>query len=398
MQSHPFSSRTAWHREPNPLACRLAEWIAAGEPILDLTESNPTRAGFVYPAQEILTAIAPPGSLTYAPDPRGLRSAREAIAARHAARGIPIPADHLVLASSTSEAYAWLFKLLCEDGDEVLIPAPSYPLFDFIAQLEGVRIGHYPLVYDGGWRLDAEALAGAIHPRTRAVVVVQPNNPTGSYLDGREIEQIRSVCRACGLAVVSDEVFAGYAYEESGLSLGAPAAASEHEVLTFTLGGLSKAAGLPQMKLSWIAVTGPAAARDEALHRLEVIGDTFLSVATPVQIGLPRLLAAGEKVRDQIRDRVRANRAWLRVAPGATAAWSCLDSEGGWYAVLRVPRLMTDEEWGMTLLEQDRVHVHPGYLFDFASEGNLVVSLLLEPTLFMEGIRRIAARIEMTMR
>lgn len=398
MQSHSFASRTGWHREPNPLARRLAELTALGEAILDLTESNPTRCGFVYPAEEIRTAIALPDSLTYAPDPRGLPCAREAIAARLAARGVPISPERLILTSSTSEAYAWLFKLLCDEGDEVLIPAPSYPLFDFIAQLEGVRIGHYPLVYDGGWRLDADALSAAAGARTRAVVVVQPNNPTGSFLDGREIEHLRSICSARGLAVISDEVFADYAYEEGGLSLASTAAASEHEVLTFALGGLSKAIGLPQMKLSWIAVTGPNGAREEALHRLEVIGDTFLSVATPVQIGLPRLLAAGEKVRDPIRDRVRANRAWLRVAPGQTAAWSCLDSEGGWYAVLRVPRLMTDEEWGTTLLERDRVHVHPGYLFDFPSEGYLVVSLLPEPNLFMEGIRRIAARIEATMR
>ncbi len=395
MPADAFTSRTAWRRDSNPLARRLAELIAAGAPIIDLTESNPTRCGFAYPAQAIREAISLPEGLSYAPDPRGALSARQAIAARFAARGIKVSPEQLVLTASTSEAYAWLFKLLCEEGDEVLIPAPGYPLFDFIARLEGVKLSRYPLVYDGGWRLDADALASAIGRRTRAVIVVQPNNPTGSFLDGGEIERLRSICATRGMAIISDEVFADYSYEEAGLSL-ARAGDGEPSVLTFTLGGLSKSAGLPQMKLSWIAITGPVPERDEALQRLEVIGDTFLSVATPVQAGLPRLLAAGESVRDQIRDRVRANRAWLRVAPAVGAAWSCLDADGGWYAVLRVPRVMSDEEWGMTLLEQDRVHLHPGYLFDFPGEGYLVVSLLPEPAVFRDGIRRLDARIGMS--
>jgi hypothetical protein len=358
---------------------------AAGETVLDLTESNPTRAGFAYPREAILEALANPKGLVYDPDPRGLLSARRAIAASQGG----IDPSRIVLAASTSEAYSWLFKLLCGEGDEILIPAPGYPLFDFLAKLESVRLARYPLFYDGAWRLDIDAIARLAGPRTRAVVAVHPNNPTGSFLTHQEIDALRTLARERNLAIVSDEVFAAYSFTEEAFS---PTLAGETSVLTFSLGGLSKEAGLPQMKLSWIVASGPEALRDEALERLEIIGDTFLSVGTPVQAGIEPLLRAGESVRRMILDRVRANRDALLGARRAEDAWECLHTDGGWYAVLRAPRVMSDEDWALDLLESEHVHVHPGDLFDFPTDGCLVVSLLPPADRFREGIARISAR------
>jgi aspartate/methionine/tyrosine aminotransferase len=381
-----YSGRTSWERETTGLARRLAELRAGGEAVIDLAESNPTRCGFAYPSDAIRAAIGGPGSLRYEPDPRGSLAAREAVARGYAGIG----PDRIVLSASTSEAYAWLFKLLADEGDEILVAAPSYPLFDFIARLESVRLVRFPLLYDGRWHLAADEIERAAGPRARAIVVVHPNNPTGSFLNPEEIAALRGLAARRTLAIVSDEVFADYAFE------GAPeprTLAGETEALTFSLGGLSKAAGLPQMKLSWIVASGPEALREEALARLEIIGDTYLSVGTPVQAALEELLASGESVRAQILDRVRGNRETLLAARAPDSPWECLRAEGGWYAVLRVPRVRSDEEWALLLLERDRVHVHPGSLFDFGSEGYLVVSLLPPPEVFREGIGRIAERI-----
>ena len=381
----PFSSRSGWDRRPTSLAQRRAALLRAGVPLIDLTESNPTRCGFSYPAGDILGAIATPAGLTYEPDPCGLLHAREVVAAAYPG----VDASRVVLTASTSEAYGWLFKLLCEEGDEVLTPAPSYPLFDFIAQLEGVRIVRYPLTYDVGWHLDMAPLVEAVHERARALIVVHPNNPTGSFLSAEEIEFLRGFCAKRGLAIISDEVFAGYTLRDTQkpktLVGGGPA-------LTFSLGGLSKAAGLPQMKLSWIVASGPESLQREALARLEIIGDTFLSVGTPVQRGLGRLLEAGRAVGDQIRDRVRANWGFVRGHAKPESMWEGLEAEAGWYGVVRVPEIMSDEEWALRLLDMDRVHVHPGELFDFPGGGYLVVSLLPRPEEFREGFRRLAAR------
>ncbi len=396
MNDQTFSSRTRWDRGLNPLAERLSARRASGEPVLDLTESNPTRAGFAYPEQDILGAISGDGALRYAPDPRGLRSAREAVAGWYGRRGRTVDPDHVVLCASTSEAYGWLLKVLCENGDEILCPAPSYPLFDFLAKAEDVRLCSYPLEYDGRWSLHIEDLATRCTPHTRGVIIVQPNNPTGSYLSPVEIERLSAFCVDRGLVVISDEVFADYAFENvpgampSALDLAGP--------LTFTLGGLSKAVGLPQMKLSWIIVGGPPGLREEALARLEILGDTYLSVNTPVQVGLERILAVGESVGRQIKERVAGNRALLRLARGADAPWDILTADGGWYAVLSVPRVMSDERWALALLERDGVYVHPGHYFDFAADGYLVVSLLCERGAFVEGVRRIVARIEAELR
>ncbi|MFH1679771.1 MAG: pyridoxal phosphate-dependent aminotransferase [Candidatus Eisenbacteria bacterium] len=379
-----FSRRTSWELRPTRLAERLAAIRAAGDEVVDLTESNPTRCGFSYPAEVILGALADPKGLVYDPDPRGLLSARAAIASRHG----EIDPSRIVLSSSTSEAYTWLFKLLCDAGDEVLVPAPSYPLLGDLAAIEAIRIVRYPLLYDGRWHLDTGEIERLAGPRTRAVIVVHPNNPTGSFLSHQEIEWLRGFAAGRGLAIVSDEVLAGYRFGEGEFP---ETLAGETESLTFSLGGLSKAAGLPQMKLSWIIASGPEPLREAALERLEVVGDAFLSVGTSVQVGLESLLSAGDSVRAEIVGRVRANRAALLQARDPGDAWENLHADGGWYAVLRVPRVMSDEEWALELLERERIHVHPGGLFDFPEEGRLVLSLLPPADRFREGIARLRA-------
>jgi aspartate/methionine/tyrosine aminotransferase len=289
-----------------------------------------------------------------------------------------------------------MFKVLCENGDEVLCPAPSYPLFDFLAKAEDVRLGSYPLEYDSRWSMHVEDLAARCTPHTRGVIIVQPNNPTGSYLSPLEMERLGALCVDRRLVVISDEVFADYAFENVPGAM--PSALDLTGPLTFTLGGLSKAVGLPQMKLSWIIVGGPPGLREEALARLEILGDTYLSVNTPVQVGLERILAVGESVGRQIKERVAGNRALLRLARGADAPWDILAADGGWYAVLSVPRVMSDEQWALMLLEHDGVYVHPGHYFDFAADGYLVLSLLCERSAFVVGVRKIVARIEAELR
>ncbi len=294
-----FSSRLQWDSQPNPLSILLAEKRRSGAAILDLTESNPTRAALDYPGGELLAALADPRALQYDPDPRGLLAAREAVAEYYAQRGVDVPASRILLTASTSEAYSYLFKLLADPGDEILVPRPSYPLFDYLAAMESVRVRQYPLRYDGVWHIDFDALASAITPRTRAIVVVNPNNPTGSYLKRAEWERLQSF----GLPILSDEVFSDFAFAPDPARVATLAGSSD--ALTFSMSGLSKIAGLPQMKLGWIVAGGPDHAA--ALEGLEWIADTFLSVATPVQWALPRILAASAAVQEQIRQRTRAN-------------------------------------------------------------------------------------------
>jgi alanine-synthesizing transaminase len=384
-----FSSRLNWDLRPNPLSQLLEQKRRAGVTVLDLTESNPTHAGFAYPEEEIIAALGDPSSLRYDPSPRGLRSAREAIAAYYAERGVTVHPSRILLTASTSEAYGYLFKLLANPGDEILVPRPSYPLFEFLAALESVRIEQYPLRYDGAWRVDFNALERMITERSRAIVVVNPNNPTGSFLKRDEWEQLETLAAKHGLAIVSDEVFSDFSFApDAGRMLTFTGA---QHALTFSLSGLSKIAGLPQMKLGWIVASGPP--HETALDRLELIADTYLSVATPVQIALPRLLTASEGVRAQILDRVRANLALLRGAIGRNSPCSVLDVEGGWYATMQVPRTRTEEEWALTLLRDCDVHVQPGFFYDFESEAFLVLSLLTEPATFTEGVRRILSAI-----
>lgn len=375
-----FSSRLQWDSQRNPLSILLAEKRRSGAAILDLTESNPTRAGFDYPGDELLAALADSRALQYDPDPRGLLTAREAVSGYYAQRGVDVPASRILLTASTSEAYSYLFKLLADPGDQILVPRPSYPLFDYLAAMESVQVIQYPLRYDGVWHFDFDALGSAITARTRAIVVVNPNNPTGSYLKRAEWERLRTF----GLPILSDEVFSDFGF---GPSSGRVATlAGQSDALTFSMSGLSKIAGLPQMKLGWIVAGGPNHAA--AIEGLEWIADTFLSVATPVQWALPRILTAAATVQEQIRQRTAANLAHLIENASGTSC-RCLNIEGGWYAILEVPRIRSEEEWALGLLAESGVLVQPGFFYDFETEAFLVLSLLTPPAIFAEGLRRI---------
>ncbi|MBF5046562.1 pyridoxal phosphate-dependent aminotransferase [Aggregicoccus sp. 17bor-14] len=365
-----FSRRTLFPREPNALALALSAARAEGRPLLDLTESNPTRVGLPRPPPGLL---ASPEALDYAPEPLGLPAARAALGAF-----LGLPPEHLVLSASSSEAYGWLFKLLCEPGDEVLVPAPGYPLFEHLAQLEGVAARPYRLPLAHGFGLDVEELSRALTPRTRAIVVVNPGNPTGHFLQEGELAQLASLCAARGLALVSDEVFAPYAWAGSAEGRVASVAGRALPMPTFCLGGLSKGAGLPGLKLGWLHVGGPEAEREEALARLELVADTFLSVGTPVQQALPALLAHAPAFQRAALARVAQNRAALRAARPAHAAWDLLPAEGGWSAVLRIPREPGEEATCLALLAAG-VLVQPGYFYDFSGGAFLVLSLLVEP-------------------
>ena len=380
-----LSTRSAFDLAPNPLARALA--AAGGRPLLDLTESNPTRADIPYEVEGLLPALALPASLRYEPLPFGLPAARGAVARELSSFGPEVDPSRVVLTASTSEAYAFLFKLLCDPGDEVLIPRPSYPLFAHLAQLESVRAVPYRLAYDGAWHVDLASLRAAVTPRTRAVVTVSPNNPTGSFLKKAELDAIG----AMGLPIVSDEVFARYALREDPTRATSALEASGAP-LVFALGGLSKLAALPQMKLAWMAVGGEAASVGAALGRLEVIADAFLSVGTPVQHAAPALLASRGTAERAIVGRTRDNLAWLQRGVTGTAA-SVLDVEGGWYATVRLPRTRSEEGWVLTFLEQDGVYVHPAHFFDFDEEAYVVLSLLTREDSFREGARRILDRV-----
>jgi aspartate/methionine/tyrosine aminotransferase len=382
-----FSSRFHWDPSPNRLTRLLRELRRTGASVLDLTESNPTHAGFSYPEQ-IVAALADTRALRYDPQPAGSLAAREAVCRYYAEAGHTVEPDRVLLTASTSEAYAYLFKLLADPGDEVLVPRPSYPLFEFLATMESLRVVAYPLVYHGGWSIDCEALAATITPRTRAIVLVNPNNPTGSFLKRDELRFLQSL----GLPLISDEVFADYAFNQDAQRVRTLAGATE--TLAFSMSGLSKIAGLPQMKLGWIVISGPAAARAEAKDKLEWIADTYLSVSTPVQQAAPRLLELGKGIQTQIAARVRANLAWLESAIAADSPCRTLAVEGGWYATLQVPRIHREEEWALELLAEDNVLVQPGFFFDFESEAFLVLSLLTVPDTFREGCRRLLTRVD----
>jgi alanine-synthesizing transaminase len=369
-----FSSRTRWLRQPNRLSLRLAALRRTGTKILDLTSSNPTQAGFDYPSREIREALTSTDFLDYEPDPRGLPAARAAIARYYAEKGLQVDPAAILLTSGSSEAYAFLFRLLCEPGDTVLVPSPSYPLYDYIAGLSDVRILPYRLLYDGEWHLNMDLLLRAVIPSTRAIVMVHPNNPTGTFLKTAELEQVAAFAAERKMALIVDEVFIDYPLTHDGRRARSTAAFSD--VLTCTINGLSKTAALPQVKLGWMAVSGPADQAGEALDRLEIIADTFLSVNTPVQHALPRLLQLGAGVRRQIASRTERNLGRLLEQVHRMPLCSLLHVEGGWYATLRVPATRTDEEWALALLDEGGVYAYPGFFFDFRGGGHLVISLL----------------------
>jgi aspartate/methionine/tyrosine aminotransferase len=381
-----FSERTRFDLRPNRLAERLKARQAEGKALLDLTLSNPTRAG-LPDAEQLLAPLARDAARRYDPSPFGLEAARTAVARDFARRGTAIDRERVLLHASTSEAYAFLFKLLCDPGDQVLVPRPGYPLFELLAQLESVEAQSYPLEYAGEWHVDVGRLEAAITPRTRAVVVVSPGNPTGAFLKHAELDALDALCAERGLALVSDEVFADFAFREDARR--AASAARDGQALAFALGGLSKSCGLPQLKLAWTAVSGPEPQRAAALGRLEVVADTYLSVSTPVQVAAPQLLARREELQAPIRARVAANLEALRKALGSGSPATLYEPEGGWSAVLRVPATFTEEERALRLLEAHGVLVHPGYFFDFPSEAFLVVSLLAPSAEFREGIARV---------
>jgi len=386
-----FSKRTHWTLLPNRLS-RILEG-RRGQPVIDLTESNPTRCGLVYETQRILNALGNEGALCYRPDPRGPQEGREAIANYYRERGVSLDAGQIFITSSTSEAYSYVFRLLGDPGDSILVPQPSYPLFEFLSQLDDISTSVYPLVYSHGWQMDRFALQERIRPDCRAILLVNPNNPTGSYVSPDDHTFLINLCHEQELALVADEVFFDYRLE-TPLDCAPQSLAGETAALTFTLSGLSKICALPQMKLAWIVVNGPGKLMETALARLEVIADTYLSVSTPLGLALPTLLETRNSIQPQIQERTRGNLARLDTMLSAPSSVSRLKTEGGWCAILRVPALCTDEEWAIALLQQDSVLVHPGHFYDFPSDGHLVVSLLTAPDRFEEGVLRLLARIE----
>ena len=386
-----FSSRTNWPLTPNRLSRAIEELRRKGLPLLDLTESNPTRCGFAFDTQAILEALANPQGLSYEPDPRGLLTAREAVAQYYAARGVALDPGQIFLTTSTSEAYSYVFRLLADSADTVLVPQPSYPLFDFLAGLNDIRVIPYPLTYDQGWQIDLLTLEKRLEARTRAILVVHPNNPTGSFVRRHELAELHIFCQGHGVALVADEVFADYALGADPQRVVSHAAVTE--VLTFTLSGLSKISALPQMKLAWLVVNGPPQLLRSGLARMEIIADTYLSLSAPLALALPGLLETRRTLQPQILGRVTCNLQLLDARLAAGQPVSRLVVEGGWYAILRLPSIRTDEEWAMELARKDGVLVHPGHFFDFSSEGHLVISLLTHPEVFEEGIARILNRV-----
>ena len=419
-----FSARTSWDAGESSYAAAVREARASGGRIYDLTVSNPTRCGFAYDAEALLRPLADARALVYDPDPRGMRSAREAVARYYAGHGADIPVDNLVLTTSTSESYSFLFRLLCDAGDEVLVAQPSYPLFDFLADLDDVRLRPYPLFYDHGWSIDVAELERAITPRSRAVLVVHPNNPTGHWTGAAEREMLVELCARRGLALIVDEVFLDYPLRDSvwagsgrehvpgakarvdamavvpGLKSrpisepGIPAAArsfacGEHPALTFVLSGLSKIAGLPQMKAAWIATLGPARLRGEALARLEIVADTLLSMNAPVQLALPGWLAGCGAIQAQILERARGNLASLRrIAAESPELLQLLEADAGWSTVMALPRCAGERDCAEGLVRERGVLTHPGWFYGMGERNRIVVSLIGPAADFEEGIRR----------
>jgi len=380
-----FSRRTHWELLPNRFAEALHAAQSAGRAVLDLTLSNPTRSGFVYGRETLLGALSNESWLDYDPQPKGLPSARESVASYYRQRGHEVNHERLMLTTSTSEGYAYVFRLLADPDDEVLIPKPSYPLFEFLAGLEDVKLVSYPLLYDHGWLVDLHSLQQSLSEKTRAIVLVHPNNPTGSYVSVEERWQLNRLCAERGIALIVDEVFLDFSHDPERRA----SFASNSETLTFTLSGLSKISGLPQMKLAWIVVTGPGQMAQEAISRLEIIADTYLSVSSPIQLAAPTLLEQRNCVQPQLMERIRSNvQAFDRQL---AKSYSCtrLEIEGGWYAVIRVPVTQSDEDLAIALLREGGVLVHPGHFYDFPSEGYLVLSLITKPEVFSAGISRI---------
>jgi alanine-synthesizing transaminase len=380
-----FSRRTRWNMEINPFTQAVANHQRQGRELLDLSASNPTQVGLVYDELAIRQALSNPAAFHYDPQPRGLAVARQAVVSYYRDRQIELTAENLFLTTSTSEGYSFVFRLLCDPDDEVLIPTPSYPLFEFLAQIQDVKLVPYELIYDHGWQIDFHSLRQALTARTRAVILVNPNNPTGSFVSASEREQLNDFCSHHSLAIISDEVFFDFNLTNQPF----PSFAGNRDALTFTLSGLSKISGLPQMKVAWIAASGPAELLHPSLERLEVIADTYLSMNAPIQHAIPALLHQRHAFQSQLMSRLRGNLAELDHRLSAQNLVRRLDLQGGWYATIRVPVTRTDEQLAIELLENKDVLVHPGHFYDFGFDGYLILSLMTPETMFAEGVRRL---------
>jgi aspartate/methionine/tyrosine aminotransferase len=378
-----FSNRTNWKLTRNRLTETLEQVIASGARVLDLTASNPTRAGLRYDETRILQSLSSPQAMDYDPQPKGLSNARAAVADYYQTQHrIPrLDPERLILTTITSEGYSFVFRLLCNPGDELLVPKPSYPLFEFLADLQDVKLVPYPLIYDHGWQMDSLSLQKAVTSRTRGVLVVHPNNPTGSFVQPQELDSLNHFCREHALAIIADEVFLDYSHDRSTPQ----SFVANHHVPTFTLSGVSKISGLPQMKLAWIVASGPAAEVEGAKARLEIIADTYLSMNAPIQWATPVFLEQRKSIQQQLLGRILTNLAELDRQLAAQKSCRRLHVEGGWYAVLRVPVIQTDEELAIDLLSRKSVLVHPGHFYDFPQDGYLVASLITPPDDFRQG-------------
>ena len=380
-----FSDRTNWNLETNRLSVALTRHRASRKRLFDLTVSNPTECGFRYDSAAISKALSQSDALHYEPNPRGLVAARKAIAAYHSTFGKKVAPEDIFLTTGTSEAYAYVFRLLCNPGDEILVPEPSYPLLNFLADIQDVKLVRYPLLYDHGWQIDFHALEKAITARSRGIVVINPNNPTGHFTKADEVKQLNEICSTRQMAIIADEVFLDF-----GLAAKRPASfAANIGALTFTMSGLSKICGLPQMKASWLITSGPEDLKAQALARMEVIADTYLSMNTPIQLAIPILLRQRRLFQKQVIARVRTNLAELDRQLGRQKSCDRLTFEGGWNAVLRVPATHSDEDVAIRLLNEKSVHVHPGHFYDFPSDGYLIVSLITPEREFAEGVKRV---------
>jgi len=387
-----FSDRSNWDQRPNSLSVLLQIKKTRGDAILDLTVSNPTRVGLKYDFEEILAALSQPQSMAYEPDPRGLPKAREAIAIYYADQGERVDSDAIFLTASTSEAYSILFKLLGNPGEEILIPRPGYPLLSYLACFEGLNAVSYPIRYDDrrGWSIDMDVLTALINPKTKGIVLVNPNNPTGAYVKQQELVALDAVCRENDLALIVDEVFSDFnAAETSGR---VRTTVNHTNSLAFVLNGLSKMAGLPQVKLAWIVVNGAPALSAATLSRLEMMLDFYLSASAPVQHAAQRLLQQRQMIQRQIFSRIASNMGFLEEQIAKTSNIRSLIREGGWYAVIEISDAVSDEDRAVQLLDQDNTLVHPGYFYDFHRDGFLVVSLLPPVEVFRDGITRLIAR------
>jgi alanine-synthesizing transaminase len=386
-----FSSRTDWDLRPSPLFHLLQQKRSKGEEIIDLTESNPTHCGFADETNSLIDPDSLRRSALYEPDPKGLLSARESIARWYEKQHLLVDPSRIVLTSSTSEAYSFLFRLLCNPGDGVAVPKPSYPLFEYLSRLNDVRCQHYRLAYDGEWHMDMRSVEESLSPGARALVLVHPNNPTGSYIKTEERVRLIAMLERHHLPLIVDEVFHSFPF--GGDERRAAGFAAEQGILTFIVNGLSKLIGLPQMKLAWIVVSGPGELCSKAIERLEVISDTYLSVGTPAQHALGSLLSDPSGLGKRILARVKGNYGALSHVFSSGSPVTLFRCEGGWNAVLRLPSTRSDEDWAQVFLQMDGVLTHPGHLFDFELPSCVVLSLLPEPEHFLEGTKRLAASV-----